>query len=287
MQRVRRPGPPGCQARAERARRDPLGPVERSAVRHSRARTRPPETKWGVRHLGRTRPRRPTEARFHADELSAALSSRFCQPWGPPSDSRLIEPTGEQRRGGSCSATVQVGSTHRRPSWGRVALALISSCALFSSCGGREFDITPMPDAPPACAAASSACDLPGGAPPQDACTTCVDDAICQCKDLNWDTWGVPTDCETGGSACTRDDVPTKTQACKVAAVEMVRCMLGKTHAACASSYFGSEPNPALIDPIGMDFGLYGCAVCTTCAGPCAAAPELNTMCAAIPGRGK
>jgi hypothetical protein len=197
------------------------------------------------------------------------------------------ETPGNKADGGRVGHTVEVSATHRRPLWGRVALALISSCVLVSSCGGKELDITATPDAAPACAAASSACDLPGGAPAQDACTACVDDVICQCKDLNWSTWNVPTDCETGSSVCTKDDAPTKTAACKVAAVQMVRCMLGKTHADCASLYFGSEPNPVLIDPIGMDFGLYGCAVCAACVGPCAAAPELNTMCAAIPGQRK
>jgi hypothetical protein len=182
---------------------------------------------------------------------------------------------------------MEMSAIRRRPPWWRVALALISSSSLVSSCGGKELGIPATPDAMPACAAASSACDLPGGAPAQDACTECIDDAICQCKELNWGTWNVPTDCETGSSVCTKDDVPTKTHACKVAAVEMVRCMLGKTHAACASLYFGSEPGPALIDPIGMDFGLYDCVVCGTCAGPCAGAPERSTMCAAIPGQNK
>jgi hypothetical protein len=166
-------------------------------------------------------------------------------------------------------------------------LALVASCVLVWSCGGTELEVTATPDATPeaapACAAASSACELPGGAPPQDECTTCVNQAICECKDLNWGTWNVPTTCETAGSVCMTGDVPTKTLACEVAATEVVRCMVGKTHAACASLYFGSDPNPKLMDPIGMDFGLYGCAVCAKCAGPCATAPELNTMCAAIP----
>jgi hypothetical protein len=182
---------------------------------------------------------------------------------------------------------MEVGAIRRRPWWGRAALTLVSSCALVCSCGGKELEITAEPDAAPACAAASGACELPLGAAPQDACTACVDAAICQCRDLNWGTWSVPTDCRTGGSLCTRDDTLTKTQACRVAAVEMVRCMLGKTHAECARLYFASEPDPAVIDPIGMDFGLYGCAVCTECSGPCASAPERSTMCAAIPGRGK
>jgi hypothetical protein len=182
---------------------------------------------------------------------------------------------------------MEVRRTRRRPWLRSVTLRLVSSGALVASCGGKELETAAALDAAPVCAAASSACELPGGAPPPDACTACVDEAICQCRALNWNTWSVPTDCHAGGSVCTKDDAPTTTHACKVAAVEMVRCMLAKTHADCASLYFGSDPDPALIDPIGMDYGLYECAVCAGCSEPCASAPELDSACTALPAKSK
>jgi hypothetical protein len=72
--------------------------------------------------------------------------------------------------------------------------------------------------------------------------------------------------------------------ACQVAAVSIVRCTLGTTHEDCENKFFSNYPGN--VSPIGMELGLYDCAVCSACAADCATAPESLTFCCGGPASG-
>ena len=164
---------------------------------------------------------------------------------------------------------------------GAIALAAGLAGAL-TRCGGNVVvDPTASTDAGPMCAAATAACDLPGQATSDDACSACVNQALCACQDNPKTNW-LSHDCDITGETCSVHDDPPQTHACQVVAVGMVKCMLHEPHEACQAAYFAQSQSPEADDPLGMEFNLFGCAVCSACAGPCAAlSPDFGSVCCA------
>src|SRR5262245_5944817 len=150
------------------------------------------------------------------------------------------------------------------------ASAIACSFLFHGSCGGKA--VVDGERVGPQCAAA--ACDIPGVPATVDACTECVNEAICECGDLNPPSnWDLPADCDFGDGEC-NGRLPSN-HACQVAAVGLVKCML--TDADCASLYFAAHPDSTR--PLGMAFGLYRCAVCSACAAECEATPHFGVVC--------
>jgi hypothetical protein len=150
----------------------------------------------------------------------------------------------------------------------------------FFACGGKVVVDEPpeAPEAGAACAADTGACQLPGVAPATDACGTCVSASICTCHDLNSQHWSVPTSCDGGTAVCLGSAGMTSDAACQVAAVAMTWCLVERTHDDCSSLYVAAHPTAA-IEPLGMELGLFDCAVCAACAGPCAGTPNVAGFC--------
>jgi hypothetical protein len=60
-------------------------------------------------------------------------------------------------------------------------------------------------------------------------------------------------------------------------AVGMVKCAVSSSFGACQAAYFAGHPER--MDPVGLAFNLYDCAVCSQCAQPCANAHDFDLFC--------
>ncbi len=149
--------------------------------------------------------------------------------------------------------------------------------AMSLACGARVVT-EPAPSDAAVCVATTPACTLPGAGAPDDACSVCVGSAICRCHDLNAPLdWRPPAGCDTEGEVCGDAGYLPDQHACQVAAVQLTMCMAHDTQGTCSGRYFSEHPHA--IEPLGMEFALYHCAVCTDCASVCSHAPDFATFC--------